>query len=90
MNPTRLTNRLLNYWGNRKSLTPSLTVVNKDIQELKIMKSDIRSRSHIRTILNQKSFQDRPPCKKTGIIWTKERRMREYWANIKSLAKLKS
>ena len=84
MDQRRLTNQLLNYWKNRKAVTPWLTEVNKDIQELHLSESNIRNQSSLRKVLKEKRFQDKPLHKKTGTPWTNERKeahsqkMREY------------
>ena len=94
MHPTRLTNRILSYWQNRKTKSPWLMEVDKDLQELGITEENLKDRTALRKMLKHKKFQDRLPTKKTGALRTKERnqqnslRMRNYWANIKAHSKM--
>lgn len=90
MHPTRMTNQLLTYWQRRKTKSPWLTEVHKDLLELGVTDRDTKDRTSMRIKLKQIKFQDKPPRKKKGALWTKERkqqhsqRMRDYWANIKT------
>lgn len=74
MHPARLANQLLTYCRKRKTKSPWLVDVSKDLQEIGGMEEDLKYRTILRRMLKRMRFQDEPPGKKTTAFCTEERK----------------